>query len=233
VNNLGAWWQAARFPSQGLLLVPLLLGHLFGVSQGFHFLSWPVLFSFSGVLCLQLYIVFANDFADLESDRMNPNPSAFAGGSRVLLEGRIRPRTLLTVAIAMASLALLLLFLGGGMVGQPWIVLYGAMGVIFLWAYSFQPLRFSFRGGGEFLQVFGLGIALPLLGFQSMGGAWSWTLFGWLLVLLPSHFACALGTSLPDYQGDCLVGKKTYCTQLGIERTGRVMMLTHLLSALG
>ena len=64
-----AWLQAARLPSQMYIFWPLLLGQALAMGEGF---SWEVVLvcHFYGLVS-QLYIVFANDVADMATDRRN------------------------------------------------------------------------------------------------------------------------------------------------------------------
>lgn len=227
-----AWMRAARLPSLLYLYMPLLLGHALATRDRGAVSLW-VLFGllFYGT-CQQLYIVFANDCADEMHDRLNPNPTWLSGGSRVLVEGHLPSSALRRAAIAMAFLALLgagaLAWLSGAWI----LVSLALLGVALLWAYSFQPWRLSYRGGGELLQVAGLGVILPLMGYAAATGgvagfpAWLWG------SLLPLQGALALATTLPDETGDRVGKKRTLAVLWGGARV-RWVMLCLLAGALG
>jgi 1,4-dihydroxy-2-naphthoate octaprenyltransferase len=82
-------------------------------------------------------------------------------------------------------------------------------------AYSFPPLRLSYRGGGELLQGLGCGVVLPLVGYYLQAG----TLGSFpLAVLFPSFLLAAAGnvtTALPDHPADRAADKRTYPVRLG------------------
>jgi len=225
MNTWRAWWQAARVPSQVYMYLPLLLGQA---------LAWRDTGRFSGGAtaglliygtCQQLYTVFANDLADEAHDRLNPTPTWISGGSRVLVEGQLTPLALRRAAQGMAVLALL----GAGTlawISSAWELLPLALvGLLLLWAYSFPPLRLSYRGGGELLQAAGLGIVLPLIGYAAGGGNTS--TFPWLIwgTLLPLQVALALATTLPDEMGDRLGHKLTMAVRLGGPRVRGLMLV--------
>ncbi|HEU4533398.1 MAG TPA: UbiA family prenyltransferase, partial [Polyangiaceae bacterium] len=140
-GRAGAWLRSARLPSQSYIALPLLLGQALAAARGHPFrpatLAAVQLFG----LFDQLYIVWANDYADRETDRRNRTPTLFSGGSRVLVEGRLAPPELLAAAAGAALLAVgtsTWLALAAG----RWLLVplaFAALGL--LWAYSFPPLR--------------------------------------------------------------------------------------------
>jgi 1,4-dihydroxy-2-naphthoate polyprenyltransferase len=218
-GTLRAWIQASRLPSQSYIALPLLLGQLLalrakGESIPFGLLVCVQLFGFFD----QLYIVYANDWADQETDRRNQTATPFSGGSRVLVEGRISPRALGGAALFCAA-AMLAVSVGlAGVQDAPGLVPLAFVALGLLWAYSYPPLRLSYRGGGELLQMVGVAGVLPLYGYLAQGG--DWARFPWPLtvVLLPTHLACAIATALPDEPSDRESHKRTVPVRWGGER---------------
>lgn len=209
------WVQAARPLAAANVAVPLMLGEALAYAAHGRF-SWG-LFGAVGLLGVlnQLFIVFANDFADREADALNPSPSVVSGGSRVIQEGKLPAEALRQAAWlmlgAMVAVALVL-----AMIHRLWwlpgLVLGGAG---LLWAYSFAPLRLSYRGYGELLQGLGVGVVLPVIGFYAQAG--SFADLPWL-GLLPSFLLGYVGnllTALPDYPGDRSANKRTYPVRFG------------------
>jgi 1,4-dihydroxy-2-naphthoate octaprenyltransferase len=196
-------------------MLPLILGQVLAW-RATEMWSWPV---FLIVLLFgvfdQLYIVFANDYADRETDALNETSTIFSGGSRILVEGSIAPESLLRAAVLMAALALgtgiaLVIGWGRGLV-LPLIVI----GLGMLWAYSFGPLRMSYRGGGEILQMLGVGLILPLIGYAAQAGDLSRFPSEVLAFLLPLNLSTALCTALPDEPSDRVSHKRTLPVLLG------------------
>lgn len=216
---IGAWLRASRLASQSYIALPLLLGQVVaarvtGRALDLGTLAWVQLFG----LLDQLFIVYANDHADQETDRRNRTATIFSGGSRVLVEGRLSPRALGVAAVTCAA-ALMVLSTGLAIArGAPLLVLLAATAIFLLWAYSYPPLRLSYRGGGELLQMAGVAGVLPLYGYLAQGGAlerfpWELTLF-----LLPTHLGCAIATALPDEPSDRESEKRTLPARVGGER---------------
>jgi len=215
MSTLRAWIQAARLPSQSYIALPLILGQVLALHTSGMW-SWPIfviiaLFGFFD----QLYIVFANDYADQETDALNETSTAFSGGSRVLVEGRISPKALLRAAILMAVLAIatgVVLLVGWG---HALVLPLMLIGLALLWAYSFGPLRLSYRGGGEFLQMLGVGMVLPLIGYASQAGDLSFFPLEVFAFMLPLNLATSLCTALPDEPSDRISQKRTLPVLLG------------------
>lgn len=215
MGSVVAWLKASRLPSQSYIALPLLFGQAYFFYQGGE-LSWPILILVQLFgLFDQLFIVYANDYADRETDRLNQTATTFSGGSRVLVDGDLRPGQLRHAAVLMAGLCLLVaLGLGLGY-GRWWTLLLASVGLLLLWAYSFAPILLSYRGGGELLQMVGVGLVLPVFGYYAQAGTLAGFPWPMLLVLLPTHLACAIATALPDEPSDRLSSKRTAVILLG------------------
>ncbi|GAB6058324.1 hypothetical protein JCM31598_14410 [Desulfonatronum parangueonense] len=179
-------------------------------------MNWAVLLLCHAYgLTNQLFIVFANDVADVETDRANTTFTIFSGGSRVLVRGLLPRNHLAIAALVCALLALLsglvLQVLSG--TWQPLLLIIA--GLWLLWAYSFPPFRLSYRGGGEFLQMLGVGLVLPLIGYTAQSGGMSG--FGWafLVPVLLLSLTCAMSTALPDEPSDRKSRKRSSAVLLG------------------
>lgn len=230
--NLLPWLKAARLPSQTYIFLPLLLGEAIAVGQGVRFsLEMFVLVHLFG-LCIQLYIVFANDYADRETDRRNLTFTPFSGGSRVLVDGDLEPNQLLMGAGILAVASVLV---GGviSMASQAVLPVCLAMtGVLLLWMYSFTPVRLSYRGGGELLQMIGVGIVLPLMGYSAFSGSVSDFPWAVLPIILPTQLACAVGTAVPDEPSDREDRKRTVPVLIGSIPARILVVAFHLLTTL-
>lgn len=225
-NGLRAWLRSIRVPSQLTILLPLAVGLGLSGTRSAPVIGLTLLFG----LFDQLYIVWANDYADREHDANNPHPTPFAGGSRVLVEGLLTPGALKRAAIAAAAAAMVtagaLVALGGPAV----LLALAGVAIALLWAYSFAPLRLSYRGGGEILQALGVGGVLPCFGYAA--GAGDLAGFPWLLLLLflPLELGCALATTRPDEVADRRAGKNTLAVLAGGTTAGVMMFGVHLVA---
>ncbi len=191
--------------------MPLLFGQAVAyATHGAFSFGWLAFLAVWGIAD-QLYIVFANDYADREAD--GPSRTPFSGGSGVLVEGRIEPRALLRAAVAMA-LFLVALSAGGAFAGRPLLVGSAAVALALLHAYSFPPLRLSYRGGGALLQGLGVGVVLPFTAFYAQSGRVDLPLWA----LAPSFLAGVGGnllTAVPDIEQDARAAKRTLAVRAG------------------
>jgi hypothetical protein len=148
MTHPSAWIQAARPLAQLNIALPLLLGQALAFAAlGRFSLGWMYLTGLFGVL-VQLVIVFVNDFADRETDKLNTTFSRFSGGSRVLPEGKLAPATLRSAALV--ALAALMAMSGGlAVAGRPWAPVLALAAALLVWAYNHPPLRLAYRGHGE------------------------------------------------------------------------------------
>ncbi|NMO21372.1 prenyltransferase [Pyxidicoccus fallax] len=231
MTALRAWLQASRLPSQSYIALPLLLGQLAAVRLSGQPLDVGVLVGVQlfGVLD-QLFIVYANDQADQETDRRNRTATLFSGGSRVLVEGRLSSRALGIAALCCAGGLLAVSVALAVTRGAPMLVLLALLAVALLWAYSYPPVRLSYRGGGELLQMVGVSGVLPLYGYVAQGGDLGG--FPWWLVacLLPTHLGCAIATALPDEPSDRESRKLTLPARVGGERAAWVIVALNVLT---
>ena len=230
IHTLSAWVQASRLPSQSYIAPPLLLGQLLAWHQSGDW-SWTAfaLVQLFGVFD-QLYIVFANDVADEEGDRGHRAPTLFSGGSRVLVEGILPRAALLRAAWGCAALAALCALALA--ILQSFVALFG-LGLIGLWllhAYSFPPLRLSYRGGGELLQMFGVGALLLALGYGAQAGSWAGFPWAMLGVSLPLALSTAVATTLPDVAADRAAAKRTFAATTSLRSAALVVWLLVALS---
>ncbi len=220
-----SWIRASRLPSQTYIAFPILLGQMAALRLTGS-IDWTA-FALAQLFGLfdQLYIVYANDWADVDTDRENSTYNIFSGGSRVIVEGLLTRRALGIAAIVMATLALAT---GAGLwmiTGTVTPLALIAVGLVLLHGYSYPPLRMSYRGGGETLQMIGVGGVLPLVGYTAQTGSLSG--FPWMLlaVTLPISLGCAIATGLPDAPSDRLSRKRTVSVLLGTTRA-QVLALT-------
>jgi len=230
MHTIRVWLKASRLQSQSYIFLPVLVGQAFFVSQGSP-LNWPVFF----IMVLfglfnQLYIIFGNDYADMETDCQNKTFNIFSGGSRVLADKDLMPDQLKRAAIIMALLCILCGLFLTVFFHRFFAMPIVAIALALLWLYSYKPAKLSYRGGGEFLQMFGVGFVLPLFGYYAQAGEITglpWTL---LLAMLPTQLACAMATSLPDEPSDRLSDKHTMTVLLGDKTTKKAIISLNFIS---
>lgn len=210
-----AWVTAARPLSLTNVLLPVLLGQAYAYNQTRAF-SWFL----CGALVIyavldQWFIVFANDYADREDDSLDER-TMFSGGSGVIQNAQLTPESLRCAAMVTGGA---LLALGTALAFRSWLALpltLAALALVQL--YSYKPARLSYRGGGEWLQGVGMGFVLPAMGavVQARGEVEvCWPAIAGLVVLAA---AGNIATSLPDFDNDRRVNKRSVAVRYGVRR---------------
>ena len=208
------WVRLARIPFLTGTVVPVALG---AVLAWFSIRAFnPVLFILTllGAMCLHLGTNIINDYFDFQSgcDAINVEAlSPISGGSRVLLENLVEPRSAYFVALSFFGLAGIIGIALSIMVG--WIVLFlGAIGLI---SGYFYVTKLVTRGVGELIVGLNFG---PLM---VLGSNYVQTQTLTLDVLIASIPVGLLITAIlwinevPDYAADKAVGKNTLVVRLG------------------
>lgn len=227
--KLRAWLQAARPLAFGNIGLPVVFGAALAASARENALDmgglvWALVW---GALD-QLAIVFANDVADEALDRGQAEGSLVSGGSRVLVEGKLSVKALRRGAMV-AAIALCAWSLLGSWLRDAWLLPSCAAAALgLLWAYSFPPLRRSYRNGGAALQALGMGVVLPLVGWQLQGASMGqfiagelggWPVAAWLAPGLLMAWSGNWLTAIPDVDSDAKGGKQTRPVRVGVTRT--------------
>ncbi len=195
-------------------------------------LSWPYFIAcVVGAACLHLGANLINDYYDARgSDPINVRATPFSGGSRVIQEGLLPARTVLTMALTFFAVAVAI---GLALVftHRPWVAVIGLLGLLLGLLYSAAPVQFMTRGLGEAAIFLAFGPVLTLGAGYVLTGAVTWQAFllglplGWIItaVLWINQF--------PDLEADRDAGKATLVVRLGLRRSrlvyGALMLLPY------
>ncbi len=213
------WRHAAKPASWPKLVVPSLLGQALGVAAGGR--SFGALAFGLGFTVLDLgFVVFLNDWGDREVDALKRRMFPRECSPKTIPDAILPARQLLAVGLAAGVAAVGVALAAASALDRPWLPV-AALGCLALFAaYSLPPLRLNYRGGGELLEMVGVGIALPLTNAYAQRGevSTSAALFGFALLSLAS----ALASGLSDERSDRLGGKRTVATLLGNGLTRRL-----------
>ena len=209
------WLYAAKPGSWPKLLVPMALGQAMGVAT-LGALRWDSLaFGWAFTILDLLFIVFLNDYFDRRVDTIKREMFP-EGCSPKTIPDRILPAWSLLVAGAVAGgAALALAVWAEAALGRPYLSLaVVAAGLVFA-AYSLPPLRLNYRGGGEWLEMIGVGALLPAFNAYLVCDLDA----AMCLTVLPAFcalsLASALASGLSDEQSDRVGGKHTLASDRG------------------
>ena len=225
-----AWLQASRLMSQPYILLPLLFGGGIYVWETGSGSTQLLVLTFVYSVLLQLFIVFANDYADEAVDRSNTTHNLFSGGSRVLVEGKLSRKELQHGILWTMVLGMIVASVAAVLHGRGALILFLIVSWVLLWAYSYPPIQLSYRGGGEWLQAIGVGMVLPITGYYFQAGslkAFPWMILPFALLL---HLGAALVTTLPDEPSDKIGHKRTFAVKNGLSAVIRWIILLYGIS---
>jgi 1,4-dihydroxy-2-naphthoate octaprenyltransferase len=214
-----------RAPFLVAVIIPTFLGGAIAATTpdtNFHVLNF--ILTLIGIVFIHIGANVTNDYFDYKAgpDRfITPEEKTpFSGGSGLLADGTLRPKTVLNVGILFLVLGSLIglyfvYFLGS----NGWVILViGLVGVSSGFFYTAPPFRFVYRGVGEFFIWLSFG---PLVVF----GAFfvQTAVFSWEPVIASIPVGLLIATILfinefPDYRPDKKGGKKQLVVRLGKER---------------
>jgi len=230
-STLDRWRFALKPASWPKLLVPTLLGHGLGVdatgSLSVSALAWGLLLTALFVV----YVVCLNDFGDWHVDalkrRMFPETSP-----KTIPDGVLHPRQLLIAGLLAGVGAIAVALLAGWLMERPLLAPLMLASLTTFAAYSLPPIRLNYRGGGELLEMFGVGLLLPALSSYLQSGELlppsAPLLIGWTTLALAS----AIASGLSDEESDRAGGKRTVVTMMGNAQARRVVNGAALLAPL-
>jgi len=209
------WVFAAKPASWPKLLVPSLLGQGIGVAVTGRLSVPAVVVGLLFSLFDLLFIVYINDWGDRDVDRIKRRLFPEGCSPKTIPDGILPAHHLLLAGLVAGACALSTAVLGARLLPRPGLGLGAAACLAIFVAYTLPPLRLNYRGGGEVLEMLGVGIALPLLHAYLQAGRWD----RWLALVLPGFallsLASAIASGLSDEVSDREGGKRTLTTMLG------------------
>lgn len=241
--SLRLFLQATRAQTLPVMLAPVLIGSTLAWQQGAAFQWGFFALALVGALAAHLGANVVNDVfdfgqgADQEAQKLTPEGTTLATGSRFLMNGKLSMGVYRGLAAVLFAIALLcgivLTFF------RPWSIAFGIAGFLLAYFYVAPPLRLAYvgRGLGEIDILISFGI-LPLVGSYYVQ-AGNVTLNA-LLVALPIGLYTTVVLYFHHFlhwRADQAVGKVTPVVALGEQRArivGAVLLvLIAVLIALG
>jgi 1,4-dihydroxy-2-naphthoate polyprenyltransferase len=210
IATLHAWWIAARPKTLWAGAAPVLLATALAVRDGgAHFPS--ALAALAGALALQIAANYANDYFDFVKGADTPGR---LGPVRVTQAGLLRPRTVLTGALATLALAFLLGVYIVSRGGWPFVVI-GLLAMACAVLYTAGPFPLGYIGLGDMFVFAFFGPAAVCGTYYLQTGAL--TPVAITLSLAPGFLSVALLTvnNLRDLDEDRRSGKRTLVARFG------------------
>jgi 1,4-dihydroxy-2-naphthoate octaprenyltransferase len=208
------WIQASRPPFFIATFIPLAAGWILAGKLG-AWRPWRMLLVLLGSFMVHLATNLADDYFD---HLQGTDDGLSIGGSRVIQEGKIAPRTILKVVILLYALAFgiaLCTMAVLGLWGLTPLVLLAWFGSFF---YVAPPVRYGYRGLGELSVGINMGPVMVVGTYWVISGRVDWAPF---LISIPIGLMVAVilyYQSLPDMESDLAVHKYTVAVRLGRRR---------------
>ncbi len=237
MSRAGRWWYALKPASWPKVFVPALFGQAVGAASAGRVSLGALAFGVAWMMADVAFIVLLNDWGDREVDALKRRMFPRGCSPKTIPDGILPARALLAAGLGAGVLALLVAWGAGVTLERPLLLPLAALGLGLFAAYTLPPLRLNYRGGGELLEMVGVGGVLPTLHAYAQCGAWA---PAWLLALAPGLLALALASALAsglsDEESDRAGGKRTFTTLLGntaVRRSAEVLVGLGVLLWLG
>ncbi len=212
------WIKAIRAPFFSATIMSAVIAGALAYSEGKF--SWLYLFSAIFIIAgSNSGINLINDYFDHKSrnDELNKYPGPFSGGSRVIQDKLIRPRSILIAGISS--------FVIVSLVGLYFVIFvnlhllwFGLAAVLLGYFYTASPLRLAYRGFGEILVFIKAGPLAVCGSYLLFTG--NITLEA-VLISIPQGLlltAILFINEFPDYEADKLAGKRHIIVRIGREK---------------
>ena len=225
----------SRPPFHIVGILPFLLGTFlsYRLTGAFH-LDVFVL-GIVGVVLIMLSTYHSGEYFDQKENAISSriHQNQFAGGTRVIVEGRMPARVALWTSIIAILLALLI-----GIILQffyktgPYTLILGFLGALPGFFYSTEPIRLVKRGVGEIFIGFCFGW-LPVASSYYIQTAAIAPVIHWLWLPIGfSIFNVILLNEFPDYEADIAAGKMNLLYRIGKQKGKTVYIIFNLLTCL-
>ncbi len=209
------WIYALKPGSWPKLLVSAWMGQAIGIAATGQVHLGGLLLGLAFTLFDLAYVVLVNDWGDQEVDALKRRLFPESCSPKTIPDRILESRSVGLAGAGAAAAAAGIAIAAQEFLGRPGLAWGGFVCLGIFWAYTLPPLRLNHRGGGEVLEMLGVGFALPWWNAYAQSG----TVLPAGLVLLPGFgllcLASALASGLADEDSDRLGGKRTFATLFG------------------
>ncbi|MEM7436023.1 MAG: prenyltransferase [Myxococcota bacterium] len=208
------WTYALKPASWPKLLVPTLFGQVLGVVSSGTFQLSAAFLGLAFTLFGLGFIVLLNDWGDRAVDSVKRE--MFPSGSPKTIPDQILSAA--AVGTAGVALGLATLLVAGGsevLLHRRWAFEAGVTCMAIFAAYTLPPVRLNYRGGGEMLEMLGVGVALPLYNAYLQAGFLDPSLSMWVVGFAFLSLASGVASGLSDEESDRRGGKRTLASVFG------------------
>jgi len=209
------WIYALKPASWPKLVVPALFGQLLAASAvgrlNLGALGWGLGFTVFGLA----FIVLLNDWGDQEVDAIKREMFPDGCSPKTIPDRILGSRVVAVVGLVCGLVAALLAFGAEAALGRDLAFEAGVACMLLFVAYTLPPLRLNYRGGGELLEMMGVGLALPLYNAYLQAGGHVPSVWPWVAGFAVLSLASGVASGLSDEQSDRVGGKRTFASMFG------------------
>ncbi|MGB3052081.1 MAG: prenyltransferase [Polyangiales bacterium] len=214
-SGLARWLYALKPASWPKLFVPALFGQLIGATQSGGLderaLGWGVGFTVLGLG----FIVLLNDWGDREVDAIKRRMFPDGCSPKTIPDGILDARAVGVAGLLFGGATLLVAAGAELALRRPLAFEAGLVSMLVFVAYTLPPIRLNYRGGGELLEMFGVGMALPLYNAYLQSGALTTSIWLWVAGFSLLSLGSGVASGLSDEESDRAGGKRTVASVFG------------------
>lgn len=209
------WLHALKPASWPKLIVPALFGQLLAASAigrlDIGAFGWGLGFTVLGLG----FIVLLNDWGDREVDAIKREMFPDGCSPKTIPDRILGARVVGAAGLVCGLLAAILAFGAEVALGRDFAFEAGVGCMVLFVAYTLPPIRLNYRGGGELLEMLGVGLALPLYNAYLQAGASVPRIWPWLAGFSVLSLGSGIASGLSDEQSDRAGGKRTFASMFG------------------
>ncbi len=217
MDKIKLWAKAVRAPFFTASVVSVILGAViaWNITGEFNLLNFVL--TTIGVILVHAGTNLINDYFDHRSnlDEINVNYTPFSGGSRVIQDEEITPKTMLIVGLGTFILAAIIGFYLNFVTSGNVILYIGITGFFIGYFYTAKPLKLGYTALGELITIIACG---PLIVYGS------YYVIAQVHAIQPIFASIPIGilvglilyiNEFPDHEADKKIGKRTIVVVLG------------------
>jgi 1,4-dihydroxy-2-naphthoate octaprenyltransferase len=235
IEKIKAWIGLSRPPFHTVGILPFLLGTILAYRIHSTISIEIFIFGVLGVILIMLSTYHSGEYFDYRGDMISNSlhDNQFAGGTRVLLAGKMSPLVpLWTSIIAIIIASAIGLFLQFILKTGPYTLLLGFLGAFPGFFYSTEPIRLVKRGVGEIFIGFCYGW-LPVASAYYIQTGMINPIIHWLAIPIGlTVFNVILLNEFPDYEADKATDKKNLLYRIGKQKGLALYVAFSLLTSL-
>ncbi len=233
IARIRTWFVLSRPPFHTVGILPFVLGTILAYKINSVFSLEIFLLGVSGVILIMLSTYHSGEYFDYQGDVISSrlHENKFAGGTRILPNGKISPlvpfRTSIITLILAGIIGIILQFV---LKTGHYTLLLGCLGAFSGFFYSTKPIRLVQRGVGEIFIGFCYGW-LPVASAYYIQTSAIHPVIHWMAIPIGiTIFNVILLNEFPDYEADKATGKKNLLYRLG-KKSGNFIYITFSLLA--